>query len=148
MNLNKDLREFIELLNSSGVEYLIVGGHAVGFHAIPRYTRDIDILVGTTAENAARMERVVAQFGFRSLGLAAKDFEVEDQIVQLGHPPNRIDLLTSITGVNFAEAWPKRVAAQLDGIPVWLLDRESLVANKRATGRSKDRADLEALGEL
>ena len=105
--------------------------------------KTIDILVGTAADCTN-----VAQFGFRSLGLAAKDFEVEDQIVQLGQPPNRIDLLTSITGVNFAEAWPKRVAAQLDGIPVWLLDRESLVANKRATGRPRIEPICNALGEL
>src|SRR5947209_3442788 len=115
MRLPRDLREFIELLNSQQVEYAIVGGWAFGFHARPRYTQDLDILVRATPENAARLERVVERFGFGSLGLAAGDFLVPGQVIQLGQPPNRIDLLTSLTGVEEDEVWQSRVPAELDG---------------------------------
>ena len=146
MPLQRDLREFIESLNSHGVEYLIVGAYALAFHGVPRSTGDIDILVRASPENAARIERVLVDFSFASLGLSAADFVEADQVIQLGHPPNRLDLLTSITGVGFDEAWKGRVAAQLHGIPVHVLGRECLIRNKRATGRPRDLADLEALG--
>jgi len=147
MPLQKDLREFIESLNSHHVEYLIVGAFALAFHGVPRSTGDIDILVRRSAENAARIVSVLVDFSFASLGLTAADFIDADQIIQLGQPPNRIDLLTSITGVEFDEAWAGRVGASLHGIPVHFLGRESLIRNKRATGRTRDLADLEALGE-
>src|ERR1039457_230743 len=98
--LPKDLREFIELLNSNGVEYAIVGGFALAFHGRPRYTGDIDFLIRRTPENAEKVARVLAHFGFGSLGVGAADFLKPDCIVQLGYPPNRIDLLTSISGVD------------------------------------------------
>ncbi len=146
MPLQKDLREFIESLNSQHVEYLIVGAFALAFHGVPRSTGDIDILLRRSPENAARIVEVLVQFSFASLGLSAADFMPPDQVIQLGHPPNRIDLLTSITGVEFEEAWSGRVSADLHGIPVSLIGREALIRNKRATGRTQDRADLEALG--
>src|SRR5579864_6778307 len=99
MRLQRDLREFIELLNSESVEYAIVGGWALGFHGRPRYTQDIDILIRTTPVNAARLEIAINRFGFSSLGLVAADFLVSGQVIQLGQPPKRIDLLTSLTGV-------------------------------------------------
>jgi predicted nucleotidyltransferase len=147
MRLQKDLREFIGLLNSHGVEYLLVGGYALAFHGAPRYTGDIDLFVRGTQENAARIERAIAAFGFAPLGLGAADFVRPDAIVQLGQPPNRIDLLTSITGVGFEEAWAGRAAGDLDGLPVYFIGREAFLKNKRATGRTQDRADLERLGE-
>ncbi len=104
MPLPSGLREFIELLNSHRVEYLIVGAHALAFHGHPRYTGDIDILVRASPENAGRLEQFISAFGFADSGLGAKDFLTPDQIVQLGQPPHRIDLLTSITGVEFDEA--------------------------------------------
>lgn len=146
MPLQKDLREFIESLNSHHVEYLIVGAFALAFHGVPRSTGDIDILVRTSPGNAALVEEVLRAFGFASLGLSAADFLHPDQVIQLGHPPNRIDLLTSITGVTFEEAWAGGVAAELHGVPVRFIGREALIRNKRATGRTQDKADLEALG--
>ena len=146
MPLQKDLKEFIESLNSHRVEYPIVGAHALAFYGIPRYTGDLDILVRAQPENAARLEQVLIQFSFASLVLSAKDFLKADQVIQLGMPPNRIDLLTSITGVDFDEAWTGRVAGDLLGTPAPFIGKESFIKNKRATGRTKDKADLEALG--
>ena len=146
MPLQKDLREFIESLNSHHVEYLIVGAFALAFHGVPRSTGDIDILVRRSPENAARVEAVLVDFSFASLGLSAADFITADQVIQLGYPPNRVDLITSITGVEFDEAWAGRLAAELHGVPVHFISRECLIRNKRATGRTQDLADLEALG--
>ena len=120
--LPKDLREFVELLNSNGVEYVIVGGYAIAFHARPRFTGDIDVLIWRSPENAARVLDVLQRFGFGSLRVTAADSLAPESIVQLGHLPNRIDLLTSIIG------------------------REEFIRHKRAVGRPQDRADLEALG--
>ena len=146
MPLQKDLREFIESLNSHRVEYLIVGAHALAFHGIPRYTGDLDILVRGSPENAARLEQVLAKFSFASLGLSAQDFLTSGQVIQLGLPPNRIDLLTAITGVDFDEAWTGRVSGDLHGIRVAFIGKAAFIKNKRATGRARDKADLEALG--
>ena len=148
MRLPKDLREFIELLNSHKVEYVLVGAYAMAFHSRPRYTEDIDILVRPSPENAARLEGVIRTFGFASLGLSAADFQRANQVVQLGHPPNRIDLLTTISGVSFEEAWQGRESGELDGVPVGFLNRNCLLRNKRASGRDKDLEDLKRLSEL
>jgi hypothetical protein len=145
LNIPKDLREFVELLNSNGVRYLIAGGYAVAFHGHPRMTGDIDVFVEISAENAGRIEKVLAEFGLSSLGLAAKDFLEPRTIVQLGYPPNRIDVLTSLTGVDFEQAWAHRVGVVVDGLPILFVGREDLIANKRATGRPKDLADVDAL---
>lgn len=144
--LQKDLRAFIELLNSKTIEYVVVGAYALAFHGHPRYTGDIDFLIRPTPENAARLVAALAEFGFGSLGLTADDFLDPGQIVQLGYPPNRIDLITSLTGVETDVVWQRRVEAQLDGASVNFIGREQLIENKRASGRAKDRADLEALG--
>jgi hypothetical protein len=147
MRLQRDLREFIELLNSERVEYAIVGGWALGFHGRPRYTQDIDILIRATPANAARLEIAIERFGFGSLGLAAQDFLSSGQVIQLGHPPNRIDLLTSLTGVSGDEVWESLQSGELDGVPVHFIGRGALIKNKRATDRPRDRADVEDLGE-
>jgi len=147
MKLNKDLREFIALLNSTGVKYLLVGGHAVAFHGYPRFTGDTDFLVECSPENAARLETVLHTFGFGDLGLSAKDFLEAETIIQLGRPPGRIDLLTSIDGVAFQEAWERRVVAQLDGLPVSVIGKEDLLANKRTVARPQDIADITKLNE-
>ncbi len=147
MKLNKDLREFIALLNSTGVKYLLVGGHAVAFHGHPRFTGDIDFFVERSPDNAARLERVLGDFGFGSLGLKAADFLQPESVIQLGRPPNRIDLLTSIDAVSFGEAWQRRVDADLEGLPVRFIGKEDLLANKRATGRPQDAADISKLEE-
>jgi len=148
MRLPRDLREFIASLSSHAVEYAIVGAYALAFHGRPRYTGDIDIVVRPSPENAARLAAVIAEFEFGALGLSAADFLQPDQVIQLGCPPNRIDLLSSLSGVDFEEVWRERVSAELDGVPVNYIGRAALIKNKRATGRTQDLANLEALGEL
>lgn len=143
--LSKDLRELLRLLEQHAVRYLVVGGFAVAIHAVPRYTKDLDIWLECSADNAVRVLQALADFGFDSLGLTVTDFATPDLVIQLGYEPNRIDLLTGLTGVAFADAYPKRVSATLDGISVPVIDRQSLVANKRAFGRAQDIADAEAL---
>ncbi|MGO8814656.1 MAG: nucleotidyltransferase [Terriglobia bacterium] len=146
MPLPEDWRAFIESLNSSGVDYLVVGAVALAHHGFPRYTGDLDVLVGNSPDNAQRLESALAEFGFASLGLKAADFVDSYRVVQLGVPPGRIDLLTSITGVTFDEAWAGRVEVVLGKTRVSFIGREALIQNKRKTGRAKDQADLEALG--
>jgi Nucleotidyl transferase of unknown function (DUF2204) len=147
MKLNRDLREFIALLNSTGVKYLVVGGHAVAFHGHPRFTGDIDFFVEPSSENARRLVAVLGQFGFGGLGLGVEAFLEQETVVQLGRAPNRIDLLTSIDGVQFQPAWTAKVPGELDGLPVHFIAREHLLANKRASGRPQDLADLDHLQE-
>lgn len=143
--LQTDLREFIALLNSHQVEYLVVGGHAVAFHGHPRFTGDIDFLIRTTPSNAQRVLGALNAFGFGNLDIAERDLLEPGQIVQLGHPPNRIDILTSISGVDFDSAWQSRVSTIIDDQPVSVLGWDELLRNKRASGRQKDLADLEKL---
>lgn len=145
MKLQSDLREFIGLLNSRKVDYLVVGGHAVAFHGYPRFTGDVDFFINATPENARRVLQVLDDFGFGGLGLGDQSLTQAGKVIQLGRPPNRIDLLTSISGVAFEEAWEQRVAAELDGIPVHFVSKEALIKNKRAAARSKDLADVDAL---
>ena len=142
MTLQRDLREFIGLLNSLGVEYLIVGGHAVAYHGHPRFTGDIDFLVRPSTENARRVVAVLDAFGFAGLGLTEGDFVRRGSVVQLGRPPNRIDLLTLISGVDFDAAWIGSVAGELDGLPVRFIGFDNLLKNKQAAGRDQDLADV------
>jgi hypothetical protein len=145
MKLPHDLREFIELLNSHDVRYLIVGGYAVAFHGYPRTTGDIDFFVDVSEDNAGKLIEVLATFGFASLGLTKQDFLEPRTIVELGHPPNRIDLVTSISGVEFEDAWQHRVSIVVEGLTLLVVDKPTLMANKAASGRPKDLADLDAL---
>lgn len=145
MKLQKDLREFIESLNSHRVEYLIVGAHALAFHGHPRLTVDIDFLVRPTSENALSLLEALSEFGFALDSKEAATFTRPGMVVQLGRTPNRIDLLTSISGVTFDEAWESSVEDVLDGQPVRFLGLEALLRNKRAAGRSKDIADAETI---
>ena len=145
MKLDKNLREFIELLNSRGVEYLVVGGHAVAFHGHPRFTADIDFFVAISPVNAEKLIDVLNAFGFSALGLKKEDFLEQGSIVQLGYPPNRIDIVTGIEAVAFTEAWNQRILGTLGGIPVQFIGRDLLLKNKRAAGRPKDLADADAL---
>ena len=145
MLLNKDWREFIELLNSNGVEYVVVGAFAVAHHGFPRYTGDLDILVRASGPNSERLLGALAAFGFGSLGIRPEDFQAPGKVIQLGVQPNRIDLLTSISGVSFDDAWKSREQANLDGVPIQFLGREALIENKLATGRAKDLGDAAEL---
>src|SRR4051812_16235061 len=116
MKLPRGLRRFVESLNSAKAKYVIVGGYAVAFHGQPRFTGDIDFFVESTPENARRIVEAIDHFGFASLGLTPNDFTKPDFVVQIGFPPNRIDLVTGIDAVTFEEAWTSRLNAELDGL--------------------------------
>jgi hypothetical protein len=143
--VTKDFEELFACLNARRVEAIIVGGYAFAFHAKPRYTKDIDVFVNPTFENAERLLSALDDFGFGGLGLTTADFTRPGRIVQLGVPPNRVDLLTAIDGVTFAEAWDGRAHGHYGNVPVVYLGRAELIRNKRASGRLQDLADLETL---
>ena len=145
MVLNQDFREFIQSLNNNQVRYLIIGGYAVAFHGHPRYTKDLDVWVELSQENAARLVTALAEFGFGSLGLQISDFLEPNQVIQLGYPPNRIDVIMTPKGVDFVTCFDSRVIVEIEGVPYNFIDRESLLQNKRATGRYQDMADVENL---
>jgi len=145
MVLNKDFREFIELLNAHNIKYLVVGGYAVTVHGYPRYTNDIDIWLWIDKSNAENLIRVLKEFGFGAFDIKIEDFLNPDKVIQLGYPPNRIDLLTSISGVEFEDCYPKRVSMKIAGITIDFIDLENLKKNKKASGRHKDLNDLENL---
>jgi hypothetical protein len=143
--LQTDLREFIALLNSHNVEYLIVGGHAVAFHGHPRFTGDIDVFIRASVANARRLLDVLEAFGFGGIGINEADLVEQGRVVSLGQPPNRIDILTSISGIGFESAWESRAEALLGDQPVAFLGWADLLKNKEASGRQKDKSDLEKL---
>lgn len=143
--LNPDFKEFIQLLNENQIKYLVIGGYAVAIHGHPRYTKDIDIWVEMSSENASKLMTALDQFGFGSLGLCAQDFQTPDQIIQLGYPPNRIDLITTPDGIDFETCYSSKIEIVLDNIPVKFIDIENLKKNKKASGRLQDLADLESL---
>jgi hypothetical protein len=143
--LSQDFREFIQSLNAHDVRYLIIGGYAVALHGHPRYTKDLDVWVDSSEENATRLVAALKEFGFTSLELKPDDFMESGQVIQLGFPPNRIDLVTSADGVEFAECYATRVTVDLDDVPVQFISLDGLKKNKKASGRPQDFADLEAL---
>lgn len=145
MKLDPDFREFIECCVARDVRFLIVGGYALAAHGHPRFTKDLDVWLWLDAENAGRVVAALDDFGFGSLGLGPADFTEPGTVVQLGHPPKRIDLLTSIDGVDFDECWVARREIDIEGTAVPFIDVEHLVANKRASGRPQDIADVAAL---
>ena len=143
--LSPDFKDFFASLNGARVRYLVVGGYAVALHGHPRYTKDIDVWVGLDEENAGRLIQAIENFGFGSLGLAAEDFLIPDRIVQLGYPPSRIDLKTTLPGVVFEECYPSGVGVPIDDLTITFIDLENHRTNKRASGRYQDLADLENL---
>ncbi len=145
MQLDPNFSEFIGLLLAHRVRFLVVGGYAVGVHGHPRYTADLDIWVAVDEGNAQALLGALRDFGFGDLGLNVQDFLYPEIVVQLGYPPLRIDLLTSIDGVDFSEAHRRRLEVVLDDVSVPVISRDDLRCNKQATGRAQDLADLEAL---
>jgi acetolactate synthase regulatory subunit len=145
MSLQKDLREFVELLNAHDVHFVIVGAFALAHHGHARYTSDIDLFIERSRENAERILRVLREFGFGDIGLTQEDLSQKDQVVQLGVAPNRIDLLTVLSGVSFQEAWASREMGEIGELKVPFISRALLKQNKLATGRSQDLADAEHL---
>ena len=144
MKLSKDLREFVELLNSKRIKYLLVGGYDVAYHGLPRYTEDIDFFIEISLENAMLVAAAVNQFGFPEF--KPEDFRQPETVIQLGRAPNRVDLLTSVTAVSFEEAWKTKIQTHLDSLPVWVISKELLVRNKLATARPQDLADVKRIG--
>jgi aminoglycoside-2''-adenylyltransferase len=145
MDLEEDLREFVELLNALNVRYMVVGAFAVAYHGYPRFTGDIDLFIERSRDNAERLVKVIEKFGFGELNLSANDFLKEDQVIQIGISPNRIDLLTFLSGITFDEAWPTREHGEINGLKVPFISKELLKRNKAASGRTQDLADLENL---
>ena len=147
MEVQKDFKELLELFNEHKVNYLIVGGYALAHHGVPRYTGDMDIFVKPDKENALRILRALNDFGFGSVGLKEADFRNSNKVVQLGYPPVRIDIITSISGLAWDDAYKGRVKGKYGDVQVSYIGRDHFILNKRASGRKKDIADLEALGE-
>ncbi len=143
--LNEDFKEFVALLTSNRVDYLIVGAYALAAYGHPRYTGDLDFWIGTDPANARRLLAALDQFGFGALGIGLEDLTTPNRVIQLGYPPRRIDLLTSIDGVAFAPSFERRFVVALDGQSLNFIALEDFKTNKRASGRHKDLADLDAL---
>lgn len=147
MKLQKDLREFIALLNSHGVDYLVAGAFSLAFHGVARATGDIDLFIRRSPTNADKLWAVLSDFGFGEAGLDRGVFLEPQAVIQLGVAPHRIDLLTDIDAVSFEEAWLARETAILDDLPVPMLNEKLLIANKLAVGRPQDIADVARLRE-
>ena len=147
MEIQQDFRDLLELFNKHEVDYIIVGAYALGLHGVPRYTGDLDVFVQPNPTNARNIVRALNDFGFESVGLTEADFEEAGRVIQLGFPPVRVDIVTSITGVSWEQARSGRVQGQFGDVSAHYLGRDDLIANKKALGRKKDLADLEALGE-
>lgn len=146
--VNRDFLDMVEALNRAEVEYLVVGAHAMAVHGVPRATGDFDVWVRPGRENGERVLEALREFGapVSDHGVTIEDLERPDTVYQIGLPPRRIDLMTGISGVEFADAWPSRVVVELEGISIPVIGRSSLITNKRAAGRTKDLVDLEILG--
>ena len=147
MEVQPDFRDLLALFNKHQVDYIIVGAYALAFHGVPRYTGDLDIFIKPDPINAKHILAALDEFGFGSVGLTTKDFESSGKVIQLGVPPVRIDIITSITEVSWEDACLNTVEGKYGNVPVYFIGREQFILNKRALGRKKDLADLEALGE-
>jgi predicted nucleotidyltransferase len=145
IHLPHDFKEFLKLLNAHQVEYLLIGGYAVGYHGYPRATADMDIWIAMNPANADKVVAVLKKFGFDLPELSPQLFLKDWQIIRLGVPPVRIELATTISGVDFKDCFPERIIADLDGVKVNLIDLKHLKLNKKASGRHSDLADLENL---
>ena len=145
MELDKDFREFLVLLNQNEVEYLVVGGYAVAFHGHPRYTGDLDIWVNSTNNNLEKLIKTIEQFGFESDLLKNIDFVNEVVAFHLGTPPVRIDIMNKISGVKFLECYPRKQKLKIGGLTIHYIGFDDLIKNKKASGRHKDLSDIENL---
>ena len=140
-----DFREFLRLLSDHHVEYMLVGGYAVGFYGYPRYTGDLDIWIKPSRENGEQLKSVLEKFGFGSLDVSPEDFTREYAVIQLGYPPLRIDLVTTLDGVSFDECYARKQTHSTEGVSADFISLDDLKQNKRATGRARDLDDLENL---
>ncbi len=145
METRSDFSKLLALLNAYSVDYIIVGGVALAWHGVPRYTGDLDILVRAEPDNAEKVVAALNEFGFGGIGIESNDFVAPERVLQLGYPPVRIDLMTTLTGVSWEEAWAGSVVGAYDDLPTRYLGRAELVSNKNALGRKRDLADVAAL---
>lgn len=145
MKIEKDYEDLLKLFNRHKVEYCLVGAYALAFHARPRYTKDMDILIRPGEANGIRIVAALKEFGFDGLGLQPSDFARDDCIIQLGYEPVRIDLITSIAGVGFDEVWNGKVAGEYGNQDTYFIGKNELIKNKKAANRHQDQADLELL---
>ena len=148
MELDKDFKEFVELLNEHEVQYLVIGGYAVNFYGYPRYTKDIDFWLWMTKDNIDKLLKAIKSFGFGSLNLEIEDFMSPENIIQLGNEPYRIDLLVDVEGVEFSECFSRKTDAVLDGVIINFLALEDLITAKKKAGRLQDLADAEQLEKI
>jgi predicted nucleotidyltransferase len=145
LKLPRDFKEFLRSLESHGVEYLLIGGYAVGYHGYPRATQDLDVWVSSSPSNAKRMVVALREFGFGTPNLTTDLFLKDSNVVRMGRPPMRIDMLTTISGVDFDECYAARVNATMDDVTVPIINLHHLRINKKASGRHRDLDDLEHL---
>ncbi len=145
MPLNPDFRDLFAALNAAGAEFLLVGGYALAVHSAPRFTKDLDVWVNPTAENAARVRAALVSFGAPLGELTEADLAAPGIVFQMGLPPNRIDVMTAVDGVSFPQAWPDRLETDYGGERVAVIGRLHLIANKRASGRPQDLVDADLL---
>ena len=143
--LPQDFRDFLKLLNSKKIEYLLIGGYAVGYYGYPRATADMDIWIAIGKENAKKITEAIKEFGLNAPDLCEAIFLKPGKIIRMGYPPIRIEVFTEISGVNFEECFSRRTETKIDGIKVNLISYEDLLKNKKASGRYKDLNDLENL---
>lgn len=148
MTLARDFEDFIKLLNKHHVDYMVVGGYALAFHGKPRHTGDLDIWINCSETNAEKLLLVIKEFGLASLGLSKLDFMKEGYITQIGYPPLRIDILNTIDGVKFENAFPNKLVLDVDGIEIKYIGIKDFIDNKTASGRSQDIADLKEIKKL
>jgi len=145
LEIHHDFSELLSEFIAEGVKFLVVGGYAVGVHARPRMTKDLDLFIARDAENAARVYRALANFGAPLAGVTENDFTSDDLIYQMGRPPVRIDVITAIEGVSFDDAWEGRLTLAVAGMEVPVIGKRELVRNKTAVGRPQDLADVDAI---
>ena len=145
IELHPDFKDFLILLNSHGVEYLIVGGYAVGYHGYPRATGDMDIWIGLSESNAQKTAMALRAFGMPEEHVSKEMFLEKDKIIRMGVPPVRIEVITGASGVDFSDCYSRRKVIEIEGVPMNFISLEDLKANKRACGRHKDLDDLEHL---
>ncbi len=144
-SLDGNFADFLRSLNRHEVEYLVVGGYAVGYHGFVRATGDLDVYVGISAANAGKLVEAFKDFGFSVQELTAATFLEPGRIVRIGVPPLRLEVMNEISGVTFAECYARRIEESIDGVRICFIDRDKLLANKRSAGRPKDLADIAAL---
>ncbi len=147
METQKDFKELLELFNRHKVKYVIVGAYALAFHGCPRYTGDLDLLVKPDPDNAKKIIEAIKKFGFESLNLTIEDFSSPEKVVQLGIPPIRVDLITSLTALTWEQIESHKVKGEYGSIPVYFIGKTELIINKKSLGRHKDLADIESITE-